>query len=147
MNTRQVTGRQDQKVNVKIVLSGLWVSMLFVFAYVDIFAYLRADVINGAICFYDAQVNDSRLVLNLARTAASLGAAVVTSTRAVGLLRDARQVTGVRVRDLESGEEFVDRASAVADRADRILSLHGDHFSGGGRRRAGLRALAENASR
>lgn len=30
-------GRDDARVNVKVVLSGLWVSMLFVFAYVDIF--------------------------------------------------------------------------------------------------------------
>lgn len=33
----------------RIVLSGLWVSMLFVFAYVDIFAFWRADVIEGAL--------------------------------------------------------------------------------------------------
>ena len=33
----------------RIVLSGLWVTMLFVFAYVDIFAFWRADVINGAL--------------------------------------------------------------------------------------------------
>jgi hypothetical protein len=49
MNTKQLGSRQDLKVNVKVVLSGLWVSMLFVFAYVDIFAYLRADVINGVL--------------------------------------------------------------------------------------------------
>ena len=33
----------------RIVLSGLWVTMLFVFAYVDIFAFWRADVIKGAL--------------------------------------------------------------------------------------------------
>jgi len=38
----------DAGVDVKIVL-GLWVSMLFVFAYVDIFGFWRADVINGAL--------------------------------------------------------------------------------------------------
>ena len=41
--------RDDPKVNVKVVLSGLWVSMLFVFAYVDIFGFWRTDVINGAL--------------------------------------------------------------------------------------------------
>ncbi len=46
MNTQART-RDDTRVNVKVVLSGLWVSMLFVFAYVDIFAYFRADVIDG----------------------------------------------------------------------------------------------------
>jgi hypothetical protein len=39
----------DAKVDVKVVLSGLWISMLFVFAYVDIFGFWRADVINGAL--------------------------------------------------------------------------------------------------
>ncbi len=43
------TTRVDSGVNVKVVLSGLWVSMLFVFAYVDIFGFWRADVINGAL--------------------------------------------------------------------------------------------------
>lgn len=40
---------QDTKLDVKVVLSGLWISMLFVFAYVDIFTFWRADVINGAL--------------------------------------------------------------------------------------------------
>jgi glycerol-3-phosphate dehydrogenase len=66
------------------------------------FPSLRADAISGAIRYHDGQVDDARLVVNLARTAASLGAAVVTSVRAVGLLRQAREVTGVRVRDMET---------------------------------------------
>lgn len=33
----------------RLVLSGLWVTMLFVFAYVDIFGFWRADVIRGAL--------------------------------------------------------------------------------------------------
>lgn len=33
----------------RVVLSALWTSMLFVFAYVDIFGFFRADVINGAL--------------------------------------------------------------------------------------------------
>ena len=36
-------------MNVKVVLSGLWTAMLFVFAYVDIFTFLRADMINGVL--------------------------------------------------------------------------------------------------
>ncbi|WP_189041828.1 glycerol-3-phosphate dehydrogenase/oxidase [Micromonospora sonchi] len=67
-----------------------------------VFPSLRADALAGAIRYYDGQVDDARLVVTLARTAASLGAAVVSSTRAVGLIRQAREVTGVRVRDLEA---------------------------------------------
>lgn len=39
----------DTRVDVKVVLCGLWISMLFVFAYIDIFGFWRADVINGAL--------------------------------------------------------------------------------------------------
>jgi hypothetical protein len=43
------SGLHDAKPDVKVVLSGLWISMLFVFAYVDIFGFWRADVIDGAL--------------------------------------------------------------------------------------------------
>jgi hypothetical protein len=40
---------QDTHVDVKLVLSALWIAMLFVFAYVDIFGFLRADVLKAAL--------------------------------------------------------------------------------------------------
>jgi Family of unknown function (DUF6326) len=43
----RATDLHDAKVDVKITLCGLWISTLFVFAYVDIFGFFRADVING----------------------------------------------------------------------------------------------------
>ncbi|MFB9238980.1 glycerol-3-phosphate dehydrogenase/oxidase [Plantactinospora siamensis] len=83
-----------------------------------LFPSLRPDVTAGAIRYYDGQVDDARLVVTLARTAASQGAAVVTSARAVGLVRQAREVTGVRVRDMEApagapDAEFEVRARTV----------------------------------
>lgn len=62
-----------------------------------LFPSLRESTISGAIRYFDGQVDDARFVVTLARTAASLGAAVVTGVRAVGLARDAREVTGVVV--------------------------------------------------
>lgn len=79
-----------------------------------IFPSLRADAVSGAIRYYDGQVDDARLVVTLARTAASLGAVVVTSARVVGLVRQAREVTGVRVRDLEAA-----RGAQPAEPGDR----------------------------
>ena len=38
---------EDTPVDVKFKLSALWIAMLFVFAYVDIFALFRADVLEG----------------------------------------------------------------------------------------------------
>ena len=49
MNKNRTADLHDTKVDVKVVLCGLWISMLFVFAYVDIFGLWRADVINGAL--------------------------------------------------------------------------------------------------
>jgi glycerol-3-phosphate dehydrogenase len=97
-----------------------------------LFPSLREESVTGAIEYYDGQVDDARFVVTLARTAASLGAAVVTSTRAVGILRSAREVTGVRVADLESGEEFEVRARTVvaatgvwSDDISELLSENG----------------------
>jgi glycerol-3-phosphate dehydrogenase len=71
-----------------------------------LFPSLRPDALTGAIRYFDGQVDDARLVITLARTAASLGASVTTSTRVMGLTRRSREVTGARVRDLESGAEI-----------------------------------------
>ena len=51
----------DTKVDVKVVLGGLWISTLFVFAYVDIFGFWRADVINGALA---RKVPDAGFAIN-----------------------------------------------------------------------------------
>ena len=52
MSTRRTTATRqyrDTQVDVKLVLSALWITMLFVFAYVDIFGFYRADVLNAAL--------------------------------------------------------------------------------------------------
>lgn len=49
MKTTRKRPPEDTKVDTKVVLSGLWISTLFVFAYVDIFGFWRADIINGAL--------------------------------------------------------------------------------------------------
>jgi hypothetical protein len=48
VTTTRTTELQDSTVDTKVVLSGCWISTLFVFAYVDIFGFWRADVIDGA---------------------------------------------------------------------------------------------------
>ena len=69
----------------------------------------------GAMLYYDAQVDDARYTLTVARTAAAHGAVVATRVSAVELRRgpDGTRVTGARVRDEESGREFDVSAEAV----------------------------------
>ena len=69
----------------------------------------------GAMLYYDAQVDDARHTLTVARTAAAHRAVVATRVSATELLRgpDGIRVTGARVRDEESGHEVDVRAEAV----------------------------------
>jgi len=78
---------------------------------------LRPDALVGAIQYYDAQVDDARHTVTLARTAALYGAVLASSARVVGFLRQGARVAGVRVRDLESGEEIDVRAREVINAA------------------------------
>jgi len=77
------------------------------------FPSLRKDALVGAIRYYDAQVDDARHTMFLARTAATYGAAVASRTRVLGLLKESERVVGARVVDLETGHEFEIRASQV----------------------------------
>lgn len=78
---------------------------------------LRPDAMIGAIRFYDAQEDDARFALYVARTAAEHGAAMLTYTSAVGLLTTDGRVTGVRAHDHETGTEIEIRARHVVTAA------------------------------
>ncbi|HEX3222929.1 MAG TPA: glycerol-3-phosphate dehydrogenase/oxidase [Nocardioides sp.] len=76
---------------------------------------LRTDNLSGAIRYYDCQVDDARLVVTLARSAARHGALVATRTRVTGFLREGDRVAGVRAEDLESGRSLEVRARVVVN--------------------------------
>ena len=74
---------------------------------------LKKESLVGALQYYDAQVDDARHTMFLARTAASYGAHVASRTKVVGFLREGERVTGVRVQDLEHDRTFEIRAQQV----------------------------------
>ena len=74
---------------------------------------LRKDALVGALQYYDAQVDDARHTMFLARTAAAYGAHVASRARVVELTREGERVTGAVVRDLESGATITVRARQV----------------------------------
>ncbi|MFQ6171572.1 glycerol-3-phosphate dehydrogenase/oxidase [Oryzobacter sp. R7] len=76
---------------------------------------LRPDALVGALQYYDAQADDARHTLTVARTAAHYGAVLRSSTEVVGLLRDGGRVIGAEVRDVETGESTTVRASVVVN--------------------------------
>ncbi|MFK7896100.1 MAG: glycerol-3-phosphate dehydrogenase/oxidase [Myxococcota bacterium] len=68
------------------------------------FPGLRGDKMIGAIQYWDAQVDDARHTLEIARTARTYGAVTLSSTRAEGFIMSGSRVAGVKARCLESGE-------------------------------------------
>ncbi|GAA0744409.1 glycerol-3-phosphate dehydrogenase/oxidase [Dactylosporangium roseum] len=76
---------------------------------------LRKESFVGAVQYWDAQVDDARHTMFLARTAAAYGAHVASRSQVVGFLREGGRVTGVRVRDLEYDREFEVRARQVVN--------------------------------
>jgi glycerol-3-phosphate dehydrogenase len=67
---------------------------------------LRSDLVNGAIKYFDAQVDDARHTLAVARTAARHGAIVATRVECEELVREGKRVVGAKVRDLNSGKKI-----------------------------------------
>ncbi|MBO0804026.1 MAG: glycerol-3-phosphate dehydrogenase/oxidase [Nocardiopsaceae bacterium] len=98
---------------------------------------LRADGLAGAITFHDAQVDDARHTVTLARTAAAHGAVMASAATVTGLLRDGGRVRGVHVRDTESGRDLTVRArhviSAVGVWTDGIQDMASSGGPGPGR--------------
>ena len=98
-------------------------------AALEAFPALEPGYLVGAVQYWDAQVDDARHTVALARTAAERGAAIATSTRAVGFVRDGARVTGVRAVDLESGDA-VDIRGRVVINATGVWSDHLELLAG-----------------
>jgi glycerol-3-phosphate dehydrogenase len=76
---------------------------------------LRAGNVVGGFVYYDAQTDDARLTMTIARTAAEHGAACATWTSVVALTKDgAGTVSGARLRTAE-GDELDVRARTVVN--------------------------------
>ena len=70
---------------------------------------LRADIITGGIQYFDAQVDDARHTMMIARTAKRYGARIATYTEATELIRDGKRVVGVKVKP-QGGRAFAVKA-------------------------------------
>jgi glycerol-3-phosphate dehydrogenase len=74
---------------------------------------LKRSALIGGIRYFDAQADDARHTMTVARTAAHYGAVIRTSTQVTGFIREADRVSGVRVRDVEDGRSLEINANAV----------------------------------
>ncbi|MFC7579827.1 FAD-dependent oxidoreductase [Schaalia naturae] len=89
--------------------------------------------------YYDARVDDARLVVTLVRTAVRYGALAANRTQVVGLSKDASgRVNGADLRDLESGADIHVAAHSVIN-ATGVWTEKSQALAGTG---GGLKVLA-----
>lgn len=80
---------------------------------VNLLPNIEQQDLTGGIIYHDGQFDDSRLAINLAQTAAEHGAVVLNYVRCAGLLKEGLHVSGVKLRDEETGQEAEVRAKVV----------------------------------
>jgi glycerol-3-phosphate dehydrogenase len=74
---------------------------------------VRPEGLSGGVRYLDGQFNDARLAIDIARTAASMGALMFNYCAVAELVQDAGQVVGVRVVDTETQQSFSVQSGCV----------------------------------
>jgi hypothetical protein len=93
---------------------------------------LKDDALVGGVRYYDTLVDDARHTLTVLRTAAEYGAVVRSSTQVVGFEKTGSRVTGVQLRDTDSGEEitahadvFINATGVWSDSIEKLAGVTG----------------------
>lgn len=74
---------------------------------------LDADAFIGAVEYHDAQVDDSRFVLDLIRSAVSSGAIALNNVMLTNIVREGQTITRAQLKCTQSGELFEVRPRAI----------------------------------
>jgi glycerol-3-phosphate dehydrogenase len=82
-------------------------------AVLDCLPTLRADNLRGGVLYYDGQFDDSRLIVNMAQTAAENGAALANYLRVTELIHEDGKTRGAVAVDEETGTQLEIRANVV----------------------------------
>ena len=77
------------------------------------FPVLKANGLKGSVQYYDAQFDDSRLAVSLARSVEHLGGLILTYVQVHAFLKDNDRLTGVVAQDLETDGEIRVRARVI----------------------------------
>ncbi|MEZ5428282.1 MAG: glycerol-3-phosphate dehydrogenase/oxidase [Pyrinomonadaceae bacterium] len=75
---------------------------------------VKRERLRGGVLYFDGQFDDARLLIDLVRTAAEKGAALLNYARVFELLKNGNgRISGVKFTDAETGEIFEAEARAV----------------------------------
>ncbi|MDX1386003.1 MAG: FAD-dependent oxidoreductase [bacterium] len=79
------------------------------------FPLLKAKGLRGGVLYYDGQFDDARMNVSIALTALEKGAVLANHTEVIQLLKKDNRLHGVRVKDLNTQEEFDIRGKVVVN--------------------------------
>jgi glycerol-3-phosphate dehydrogenase len=95
------------------------------------FPSLRSAGLLGGASYFDAQMDDARLCLEVVHTAALQGACVANYVEAVGFEQRGGEIIGVHAQDRVGGAQFSIRARQIVNATgpwvDTVCQLAGDH--------------------
>lgn len=76
---------------------------------------VETEGLRGGVIYHDGQFDDARLAIDMAQTAASLGATVLNYVRVTTLTKTNDVIDGVVARDEESGDEYELKSKVVVN--------------------------------
>jgi len=77
--------------------------------------FLKRHGLKGGVIYYDGQFDDARMGLSLALTAANQGATIANYVEVVDLIKTKGQLSGVKLRDTLTGEEWSTSSSVIVN--------------------------------
>lgn len=87
----------------------------------------KSERLKYGFMYYDARVDDARLTLTIARTAAHLGATVVNRTRVADIRRDGGRISGVEAETAEGRSLSIRTKSVIMATGSWLRDWHGAH--------------------
>ena len=89
---------------------------------------LSEEYLNGGVIYYDGQFDDARLAVNLAQTAVENDGIVLNYMKVTSLLKENKMISGVKVVNQETNQEFDIQAKVVINATgvfvDEILHMN-----------------------
>ena len=77
---------------------------------------IKTEGLRGGVIYFDGQFDDTRLLINLVRTAADQGATLLNYMPVIALVKDEEGfISGASAKDLESGRTFTIQAKVVVN--------------------------------
>ncbi len=74
---------------------------------------IETEGLRGGVIYHDGQFDDARLLINLVQTAKEQGATMLNYMKAVSLMKEGEEVTGILSEDIETGEKYSIEAKVV----------------------------------